>query len=147
MKKTRILIVDDEPDFTWSLRLLLESSPEYVVREVNDSRKAIDAMREFDPHLILMDIMMPEMDGSELVAIMRAEKALKDIPVVYLTALVTKQEAFEPAFGVGQRRYLPNPVKWAELVECIERRQIRTLSLHRAAANKRCLESRNRAGH
>lgn len=121
MKKKRILIVDDEQDFTWSLRLLLESSPQYVVREVNDSRKAIEVMREFDPHLILMDIMMPEIDGSELVAMMRSHSALKDIPVIYLTALVTKQEAFEPSFGVGQRRYLPKPVKWEELVECIER--------------------------
>jgi len=117
----RIMLVDDEPDFTCSLRALLASSNEYEVREVNDSRTALDEMREFHPHLILMDIMMPEIDGSELVAQMRDDKALKMIPVVYLTALVTKQERCEPSFGFAHRRYLPKLVKLEELVECIER--------------------------
>ncbi len=115
------MVVDDEPDFTWSLRLLLEATPGYTVREVNDSRKAIEAIREFDPHLVLMDVMMPEIDGSELAAELQADPGLQHIPVLYLTALVTRQESCEPSFGVSQRRYLPKSIQFEELVECIER--------------------------
>jgi CheY-like chemotaxis protein len=80
----RIMLIDDEPGFTLRLRLLLESSRAYEVREVNDTRTALDAIREFQPHLILMDVMMPESDGSGVVAQMRVDEALQKIPVAYL---------------------------------------------------------------
>jgi CheY-like chemotaxis protein len=117
----RIMLVDDEPDFTCSLRALLGSSKDYEVREVNDSRIALDEIRNFQPDLILMDIMMPGIDGSELVAEIRADRSISKIPVVYLTALVTKQEMCEPSFGLAHRHYLPKAVQWEELVDCIER--------------------------
>ena len=65
-EKKRILVVDDEPSITRLLKLNLEQTNEYVVRAENDARAAIAAAEEFKPHLILLDVMMPGLDGGEL---------------------------------------------------------------------------------
>ena len=86
----RIIVVDDEPDFTMLVRAHLESLGHFNVHEENDSTNAVRAAREFDPDLILLDIMMPEMDGSEVAAHLCADSRLADVPVIFLTALVQK---------------------------------------------------------
>jgi CheY-like chemotaxis protein len=116
----RILIVDDEPDITEMVKLGLEATGGYRVLEENDSAKALEAARSFGPDVILLDVMMPEPDGSELAALFRQDNALKDIPILFLTALVSKAESHDPQFGFDRRHYLPKPVDFEDLVKHIE---------------------------
>jgi CheY-like chemotaxis protein len=116
----RILLIDDEPGFTKMMKLSLEKTGNYRVQAENDPNHAIAAAREFVPHLILLDIMMPDMDGSELAALFMADEELRHIPIVFLTALVTQQEIHFGSFIRGGRTFLPKPVEWDNLIRCIE---------------------------
>src|ERR1035437_8833345 len=91
-EKKRILAVDDQASNTRLLKLYLERTNDYVVREENDAKTALSAAEEFQPHLILLDVMMPGMDGGELAACFQANPKLKAVPIVFLTAAVTKRE-------------------------------------------------------
>ncbi|MGB6222374.1 response regulator [Haloferula sp.] len=88
MRSTRILIVDDEPDFTALLKENLEESGDFMVRQINDSSQALKAAREFRPHLCIIDVVMPGMDGGDVVAQVRADPELAKVPIMMLTALV-----------------------------------------------------------
>jgi DNA-binding response OmpR family regulator len=88
MRTTRILIVDDEPDFTALLKENLEESGDFLVRQVNDSSLALKSAMEFRPHLCIIDVVMPGMDGGDVVAQFREEPTLSKVPVMMLTALV-----------------------------------------------------------
>ena len=91
-EKKRILVVDDRARDTRLVKLYLERTNDYVVREENDAMAALSAAEEFQPHLILLDVMMPGMDGGELAACFQANPKLKAVPIVFLTAAVTKGE-------------------------------------------------------
>lgn len=68
MTKKRIMLIDDHPKFTQSMKIYLESTGAYEVREVNSGRRALAAVRHFKPDLILLDIIMPGMDGGDVAA-------------------------------------------------------------------------------
>lgn len=119
--RKKILVVDDEPDFTQMLRIALESLGKYEVVEVNESSLALKEARQFLPDLILMDVMMPEPDGSELAAMLRTDPYLRNTPIIFLTALASREERLEPSLGLGHRVYLPKPFEWNQLIEWIER--------------------------
>jgi CheY-like chemotaxis protein len=116
----RVLVVDDEPQITGMLKLCLERLGPYTVQTENDSTKVMTTAREFCPDVIILDIMMPEPDGSELAAFLQEDAQLKQVPVIFLTALVSRTESLSPKFGFDQRLYLAKPVDFAELVEHIE---------------------------
>jgi CheY-like chemotaxis protein len=95
--KPKILIVDDEPGFTKLTRLTLS---QYDIREENNSALALQTARDFRPDLILLDVMMPDFDGGDVAAQLRADPTLKDVPIVFLTAIVTEKEtAKRPVLG------------------------------------------------
>ena len=120
MTRKRILIVDDDVIVTRNVKLCLEKTDAFIVRAENSARAAHAAARDFKPDAILLDIMMPEMDGGEVAAQIRADPLLKNTPIIYLTAIVTKNEAHgETPVGL-QGRYLAKPVDLEELVSCIE---------------------------
>jgi CheY-like chemotaxis protein len=86
-EERRILIVDDDRDSTRLLKLLLEKTGGYVVHEENDAAKALRSAHNFRPHLILLDIMMPQRDGVELTSEIDADPQLQRTPIIFLTAL------------------------------------------------------------
>ena len=88
----RILVVDDRASDTRLVKLYLERDGDYVVREVNDAKAALSAAEEFEPNLILLDLMMPGMGGTELAGRFEANPKLKAVPIVFLTAAVTKEQ-------------------------------------------------------
>jgi CheY-like chemotaxis protein len=88
----RILVVDDRASDTRLVKLYLERDSDYVVREVNDAKAAIASAEEFQPSLILLDLMMPGMGGTELASRFEANPRLKAVPIVFLTAAVTKEQ-------------------------------------------------------
>ncbi len=118
--KKRILIVDDEPDFTHLLKLTLETIGYYEVREENDSTCASSAALEFDPDLVVLDIMMPDLDGSEVASRFKADPVLRDLPVIFLTALVSADEAPDGTCNRGGQTFLPKDIPIEKLIGCIE---------------------------
>ena len=118
--KKRILVVDDEPDFTNMLRLTLESHGYYEVREENDAEAARAAAREFDPDLVVLDIMMPQLDGSEVAAALKEDPMTREVPVIFLTALVSKEDAPMGTCSSGGQTFLPKNIRIEKLIACIE---------------------------
>jgi CheY-like chemotaxis protein len=119
-EKKRILAVDDRASNTRLVKLYLEGTNDYVVREENDARAAVVAAEEFQPHLILLDVMMPGMDGGELAASFQANAKLKAVPIVFLTAAVTKGEVEANGGRIGGNAFLAKPIILTEMVSCIK---------------------------
>ena len=92
-EKRRILIVDDDANSTHLVKILLERSGPYLVLEENDPTKADQTAHNFKPDLILLDIVMPKMDGGELATQIEADRELRETPIILLTALITHGEA------------------------------------------------------
>ena len=96
----RILVVDDEAGFARLLKLGLERTGRYDVRVENRARGALESAREFEPHLILLDCLMPEMDGREVAVLMRADEKVKRTPIVFLTGLPGgSEDGPQPSLG------------------------------------------------
>jgi DNA-binding response OmpR family regulator len=110
----RILIVDDEPNIVLALELLMKREG-YVVQSVDDGQKAFDAAREFRPDLIILDIMMPKMDGYEVCQRIRADASMKDILIVMLTARGREVEK-EKGLALGADYYVTKPFSTRELM-------------------------------
>ena len=122
MDTTRILIIDDEPDFTALLKANLEEVGNFEVMEVNDSSQALKAAREFMPELCVIDVVMPGLDGGDVVAQLRADPELKDVAVLMVTALV--EENPDTPDGETQTGGLPFVSKTSEfgtILSCIEK--------------------------
>jgi len=121
MPMKKILIVDDEPDFTVLVKMALERVGEYEVRVLNDPLQAVATARDFMPDLILLDMMMPEMDGSEVAQKIKEDEAVRDIPVVFLTGTITRSNTDSPVSVIGGRTFIAKPVNIRELVDCIRK--------------------------
>ena len=119
-EKKRILVVDDEPSITRLLKLNLEQTNDYEVRTENDATAALAAAEEFKPDLILLDVMMPEMDGGELAASFQDDSQFKSVPIVFLTAAATKGEVYARGGKVGGLPFLAKPVELAEVIASIK---------------------------
>ena len=119
-EKKRILVVDDRARDTRLVKLYLERTNDYEVREENDAMAALSAAEEFQPHLILLDVMMPGMDGGELAACFLANPKLKAVPIVFLTAAVTKEEVETGGGLIGGRPFLAKPFVLSEMDACLK---------------------------
>ena len=117
--KRRILVVDDKSDNTRLVRQCLEQAGGYEVREINDATAALAAAVAFKPDLILLDIRMPGLDGGDLAARLQADRQLAAVPIVFLTALVTKEEIKAGAARMGRYPVLAKPIVLPELLACI----------------------------
>ncbi len=117
--QSRILIVDNSSKFTRSARLLLEQTGNYVACAVNDPRRALETARSFKPDLVLVDLIMPQKDGSEVAAQLEADWALHGVPIVFLTALITREEASDGRRIEGHR-IVAKPVSGSELIRIVE---------------------------
>lgn len=116
----RILVVDDEVGLTRMLKLTLEKEGKYHIREVNSPLRARDEARLFRPDLILMDVMMPELDGGALAAQLQEEPALKKVPIVFLTAAVKPSEVAARNGLIGGLPFIAKPVDLKQLTSCLD---------------------------
>jgi len=115
----RILVVDDRASDSRLIKLFLERK-DYVVREVNDSQAALPAAEEFEPNLILLDLMMPGMGGTELAGLFEANPKLKDVPIVFLTAAITKEQVVAVGGRIGKYPFLAKPIVLSEVADCLK---------------------------
>ncbi len=115
--KPKILIVDDEKGFTKLTRLAMT---EFEVCEENNATSALETARSFQPDLILLDVVMPDMDGGDIAALIKADPALKDVPIIFLTAIVTEKEtATRQSFGGYP--FISKPITPEKLAENIRK--------------------------
>ena len=119
MEKKRILIVDDEPTFTKMVKLNLEQTGDFEVKEEHRATAALATAREFKPHLVLLDVIMPSMDGGDLASLIKNDRQLKGTPIVFLTATVSKREAGDGGLNSGGSLFLAKPVSLDHLIKCI----------------------------
>jgi putative two-component system response regulator len=119
--KKRILVVDDNASDTQLLKRYLEETDEYVVREENDPKAAISVAEKFKPQLVLLDVLMPEMDGGELAASFKANPGLKAVPIVFLTSKLTKKEVALFGGRIGGYPFLAKPIVLREVAACLKR--------------------------
>jgi len=117
MRKPKILVVDDESGFTLMLKQVLTR---YEIREVNDAPRALEIAREFQPDLILLDVIMPRLDGGDLAVQLKDDPILRRVPVVFLTAIVSPKEIGHGSQLLGGYPILAKPVKVEDLISCIE---------------------------
>ena len=89
----RILVVDDDRDVLRVVCTVLDSVGGFEAEACGMSREAVEVTRRFEPDLILLDVMMPEMDGPAVLKALRAEPSTETIPVVFMTAKVMANEA------------------------------------------------------
>ena len=91
----RILIVEDEMSIVELLTLVLMREG-YEVSSCQTGRDAISMMKEFHPHLVLLDVMLPGLDGAGIIKIMAEDEMLSNIPVLVTSALVESAHMFQP---------------------------------------------------
>ncbi len=118
--KKKVLIIDDETAVTTIVKLTLEGRGTYEVCVENDSRQAIATARKFWPDIIILDVVMPELDGGEVHTQFQADPVLKHIPIIFLTAIVRKKEVEEHQGMIGGSFYLAKPVTADDLIRAIE---------------------------
>jgi len=121
MGRKRIMIIDDEESFTKLVKLNLERTGKYEVRMENKGSQGLAAAGEFKPDLILLDILMEDMEGSEVAVQLQNNVSTKDIPVVFLTAVVKKEEVESGSGVIGGHPFIAKPVSTNDLINCIEK--------------------------
>jgi len=110
----RILIVDDEPDVTELLKYKLEQDG-HLCQVVNNPLSFISMAREFNPNLILLDIMMPELNGLQLCKMVRSDPKMNTIPIIFLTARGEVEDRIK-GLESGGDDYISKPFNTKELM-------------------------------
>jgi CheY-like chemotaxis protein len=121
-KTINILAVDDEESFTFFIKLNLqkETSYNFKVTTANSGAEGLKLARAIRPDLILLDIMMPGMSGTEVAEELLMDARTKNIPIIFLTAVVQKDEVQDQAGMMGGREFIAKPVGKEELISRIE---------------------------
>lgn len=106
-----ILYVEDDLHVRTTAKLVLEVLGKFDVRECSSGREALHAARDFTPDLILLDVMMPELDGVDTLAMLRRLPHLANVPALFVTALTAEQDIARyveaGAIGVIPKPLLP----------------------------------------
>ncbi|MGA2139951.1 MAG: response regulator [Verrucomicrobiia bacterium] len=138
-KKTRrILVVDDDTHATRMVKWALERTGRYEARELNDPTQVLDAAREFKPDLILLDVCMPGREGCEVAFQIRADAEFQSTPIVFLTSLVSEQEAVGDGTSAGAFHFVAKPARVQRMIACIEKSLEMTPCGDRVPANTVC---------
>ncbi len=117
IQKPKILIVDDEAELP---KLIKVAVSRYDICNETDSRRAHATARGFRPDLILLDVMMPHLDGGDVAAQIRSDPLLNSVPIVFFTALVTAGETAKHPF-FGGYPFIAKPLTPQKLAEQIDR--------------------------
>lgn len=120
MEKKKVLVVDDEVSLTRLLKLNLEKTGRFEVMEENRGTHVISVARNFKPDIIFLDVMMPDKDGSTVADELRSEHDLKDIPIIFLTAVVSREEADAQRGVIGGQPFLAKPANIETVLACID---------------------------
>ena len=139
IKKIKVLAIDDNPDNLISLNALIkEAFPEATVFTAISGKRGLELSLQEDPDVILLDIVMPGMDGFEVCRKLKADQKLSDIPVVFVTALKGDKDSRIKALECGGEAFLAKPVDESELTAQIRAMvKIKTANTDKRSENER----------
>jgi len=124
MRGKKILLVDDDADFVEATKLILESKF-YDVVVSYDGKEGLKKVQTEEPNLIILDVMMPEMDGYEVCAKLKSDPKYRHIPILLLTAvgeaIPTTSYTKEMGMKIEADDYVPKPVEPMEIVDRVEK--------------------------
>lgn len=108
ISRAKILIVEDEPQINRLIELVLQSDGYYKIRKAYDGQEAIDILRTFNPDLVLLDVMIPKIDGFSLCKIIKEDKVLNSTQIIMLTAKKMEEDILQ-GFENGAIDYISKP--------------------------------------
>lgn len=117
-KKIKVLVVDDEPDVVSLLEVLL-TSYNYSVITASDGQQALEKARAERPDLLILDVMLPKLDGYKVARMLKFDENFSKIPIIMLTAKVTDKDK-ETGIETGADVYLTKPFETDKLLAAIE---------------------------
>lgn len=117
MEQVRILVVDDSPTIVEVVKAMLEQAG-YEVITATDGLEALNAARKEKPDLIVLDVMLPKMQGYQVCRLLKFDETYQNIPIIMLTAK-TEESAKMTGLKTGADEYLTKPVKSDELLNAI----------------------------
>ena len=121
MSQTKILVVDDDPKLSRLVKVVLEKTALYEVIEENRSANALAIARSLRPQAILLDVDMPGKDGGEVAREIAADRELAKTPIMFLTSLISSNEAGQHEVVRAGKWFLAKPVRPDVLVKSVAR--------------------------
>jgi CheY-like chemotaxis protein len=121
MNKKKILIVDDDVVSARILKTGLERIGDYEVRTEQRATNALLAARAFNPDMILLDVCMIDGDGGDVAFALRNDKQLQNVPIVFLTSIISENEAQNGNARRGPFPFLAKPARLERVIACIEK--------------------------
>ncbi len=119
-KKARILCIEDEAGMRDLLRLILETEG-YLFLSARDGQEGLERIRQEHPDLVLLDLMLPDVDGAELLLQKKQDPTIRDIPVIAVTALASPFDQIMWRRRTELKDYVTKPFMRRQLLETIER--------------------------
>ena len=117
----RVLIVDDEEDFCYFIKNNLEDTGEFDILTANNGEQGIAAAKEASPDLILLDIIMPGISGTEVAENLLRDPQTRQIPIIFLTAVVTKEELGSQTLReIGGNKFIAKVAETSDLIGAIK---------------------------
>ncbi len=113
----RVLVIDDEPDVVWLCKLNLEPAGHEVMGAL-DGERGLALAREHRPDAVVIDLILPVMDGYEVLRILELERAASDVPLLVLTAKVRHEDRIR-CFHIGADAFVTKPFAPDELVQTL----------------------------
>ena len=123
-EKPYILVVDDDPDILDGIVTVLESQP-YRLGTARDGKKCMEMIAQEIPNLLILDLLMPRMDGWGVIREMRSEPRYAHVPIMILTTVIEdasrRRYELETGMAMDVQEYVQKPVKPTELIRCVEK--------------------------
>ena len=123
-QQSYILIVDDDPDIREGILTILESQP-YRLATASDGKKCMEMLAKETPNLVILDLLMPRMDGWGVIREMRSTPKYSQIPIMVLTTVIEdasrRRYELETGLAMEVQDYVQKPAKPADLLKRVER--------------------------
>jgi CheY-like chemotaxis protein len=118
--KKKILMIDDDPLLLTAVKKLLEDTGRFEVRAKQNPARAVDAVLTFKPDLVILDVIMPIIDGGTIANQLLDNPQTKSVPVLFLTSTVTEEKVKDHNGRISGRPFVSKPVDLKTLLERID---------------------------
>lgn len=119
-RRKKILLIDDEEDFCFFVKINLEKTSKYDVLTTTSGKTGLIMASKELPDMILLDIIMPDINGGEVAGLLLNDPRTKNIPVLFITAIASRSETQSQEGIIGGRMFIAKPVTTEELADKID---------------------------
>ncbi|HEY8240886.1 MAG TPA: response regulator [Kiritimatiellia bacterium] len=118
--KKKILMIDDDPLLLTAVKRVLEDTGRFEVRAKQHPARAVDAVLSFKPDLVILDVIMPHIDGGTIANQLLDDPRTKSVPVLFLTSTVTEEKVKDFGGRIANRPFVAKPVDIQTLLQRID---------------------------